>query len=51
MDYGFGLLVLLLCAICIGVVFLTIDYIGKKYLGFYDETEEEDDGYIYYWEI
>lgn len=51
MDYEFGLLILILCAIVIGVVFLAIDYIGKKYFGLYDEVEEEDDGYIYYWEI
>lgn len=51
MDYGFGLLVLLLCAIGIGVGILVIDFIGEKFFNLYEEVDEEEDDDICYQEI
>ena len=48
---GYGLLILMISAVIIFAGLLIVDFIGAKYFNLYEEVEEEDDGYIYYWEI
>lgn len=53
MDYGFGVLILLLSVIVICSGLLIMEFIGVKFFNMNEEVEEEedDDNYIYYREI